>query len=68
MSNYGELLNKFKEIEEINFQKFNFINELSSEIKGSDEQIKDLEEEYGKLVNLQQQSNVERRKYERSKN
>lgn len=31
---YGQLLGKFREIEEDNFKKFNYVNELSQKIKG----------------------------------
>lgn len=61
------MLSKFRELEESNFAKFNFINELSSEIKGSDQQIQELEIQYQDLLNFEQKSNVERKQYLRSK-
>jgi len=36
INDYTQLLSKFNEIEENNFKKFNYINELSQQIKGID--------------------------------
>lgn len=67
IENYAELLGKFREMEENNFSQFNYINELSHQIKGIDKQIGDLNEELDDLMNFEYKSNIERKKYLRTK-
>ena len=56
-----ELIKKFKFIEENNFKRFNYINELSNQIENLDININKLKQEKKDLLNMEKKSNIDRK-------
>ena len=56
-----DLIKKFKFIEENNFKRFNYINELSNQIENLDININKLKQEKDDLLNMEKKSNLDRK-------